>query len=472
MPSKAADVQDENDGCSHTSSCKTLMMPTRATDIQDENDGCSHAFSYKRGGVLMKKTNIISSGATGIQDENSKFSREFSHKKVAFLIDSLHGGGAERVVSNLTLHLREDTERYIITFSCNEATYPYKGTHLTLKPCLDGKPNWLRKLYLFVTYITQLRAIKRQYAIPICVSFLPIPNLLNIVSGNSGKTIVSIRNYISKRNLLLKDRFYNSFFRLLHNRADLIVAVSMGVKEDLTNTYGISRNKIVVIYNPYDIEQIKRSGDETLVGSFQGTFNKPVIITVGSLTGQKGHHHLIRAFKKVKEHHRDAKLMILGKGDLEDRLRRLALDCDLEDDVLFPGFQDNPFMFIQRSSLFILPSLYEGFPNALVEAMVCGTPVIAADCRSGPREILAPETDSNKETKSIEFAPYGVLVPVCDGIERNATDPLTPEEEMMAESMITLLNDQELRENYARMARERADDFGLEKIIYMWEEIL
>jgi len=252
----------------------------------------------------------------------------------------------------------------------------------------------------------------------------------------------------------------------------MLVAVSKGVKDDLIENYGIKEDKIRVIYNLYDLEKIQELSKKKIENKYKEIFNFPVIISVGRLTKQKGQWHLIRAFKKVKEEITNIKLIILGKGELEDYLKKLACEMDLEKDVYFLGFQKNPFKFISKSKIFVLPSLYEGFPNALVEAMTCGIPVISSDCKSGPREILAPETDLEIETKTIEYTKYGVLIPVCDDNYYNAHFPLTAEERTLAKSIINLYSSKEFLENYAYKAKERAMDFNKDKIILEYEDIL
>ena len=195
-------------------------------------------------------------------------------------------------------------------------------------------------------------------------------------------------------------------------------------------------------------------------------------MNVGRLTKQKGQCHLIKAFKKVKETIKDMKLIILGRGELEDYLKQLVEELNLEKDVYFLGFQKNPFKFISKSKIYLFPSLYEGFPNALVEAMACEIPVISSDCRSGPREILAPETNIDVETKIIEYAKYGILIPVCDDNYYKARDPLTNKEMILAKSIVKLYSSKELLENYTVKAKERVKNFNKDKIILEYENIL
>jgi glycosyltransferase involved in cell wall biosynthesis len=126
----------------------------------------------------------------------------------------------------------------------------------------------------------------------------------------------------------------------------------------------------------------------------------PVILGVGELCARKDFGTLIRAFALVRRE-RPARLVILGKGRQREKLEALARELGVGADVSLPGFVNNPYPYMKRASLFVLSSAYEGFGNVLVEALATGTPVVATDCPSGPREIL-------------EDGRYGPLVPVGD----------------------------------------------------------
>jgi len=141
-------------------------------------------------------------------------------------------------------------------------------------------------------------------------------------------------------------------------------------------------------------------------------------------------------------------------------------------DVYFLGFQKNPFKFIARSKLFVFPSLWEGFPNALVEAMACGVCVVSSDCRSGPREILTPNIDFNYQTQEPEFAQYGVLMPVFEIKYKTANEPLEEREIIWVETIDRLLEDENLQKSYSEKAKQRAEDFGIEKILIEWRNII
>ena len=123
-----------------------------------------------------------------------------------------------------------------------------------------------------------------------------------------------------------------------------------------------------------------------------------MILSAGRLTGVKDHATLLRAFAEVLDS-RAARLVVLGDGIERDNLLQLAERYGIADSVDLPGFRVNPFAYMSRASVFVLSSRYEGFPNVLVQAMACGTPVVSTNCRSGPDEIL-------------EDGRWGRLVPV------------------------------------------------------------
>lgn len=396
---------------------------------------------------------------------------ENKKSNIAIIVPTLRNGGAERIASNLSLYLSEQKyKKYIILYDAEKIDYPYRGNLIDLN--IKAANNFLSKMFNFIRRIYKLRKIKRKLHIQISISFLEAANIVNIFSKTEGKVIVTANSFKSKGLKGFYGKIYNYLIRRFYNRADILVAVSKGVKNDLIKNYRIRQNRIKVIYNFFDIKKIQDLAKEKIEYKYKKIFNNPVIINMGRLTNPKGQWHLIRAFKKVKEEITNIKLIILGSGELEDYLKKLVCKLNLEKDVYFLGFQENPLKFISKSTIFVFPSLYEGFGNALVEAMACGIPVISSDCKSGPREILAAETDLKMETKTIEYAKYGVLIPVCDDKYYNAQFPLTDEEKILAKSIIDLYSSKELLENYAYKAKERVEDFNKDKIILQYEDIL
>lgn len=391
-------------------------------------------------------------------------------KKIAFLIPDLKDGGAERVVSNLSFYLSKKYNLYVVLYDGRQMDYPIEGVIVDLK--VIGSKNYLSKLISFLKRLYKVGKIKKEYKFNATISFLSSANIINLFTNCGEKKIISVRNFKSKDSKGFHGQIYKILIKLFYSRADEIIAVSEGVKKDLIDNFGIHREKIKVIYNPYDIEEIQELSKEAVAEEYREIFNHPVTINVGRLNYQKGQWHMIRAFKKVKKEVPEMKLVILGKGELEKYLLNLVNKIGLEEDVIFLGFQRNPFKFISKSTIFILPSLYEGFPNALVEAMVCGVPVISSDCQSGPREILAPNTEIEIKTNTIEYGKYGILLPVCDGNYYDAKECLTEQEEILAKSIVNLYFSKETLRKYTYIAQERIKSFCIDKIVLEYESLL
>lgn len=392
-------------------------------------------------------------------------------KNIAIIIPFLTGGGAERAASNLSLYLSEKKyNKYIILYNAEKRVYPYGGNLIDLN--IKAINNPFGKISNLIRRIYKLKKIKRQLHIQTSISFLNAANIVNIFSRVEDKIIVSIRNHRSKSSSDFYGKIHNYLMKKYYSRADVVVAVSKGVKEDLIKNYGIDDNKIRVIYNFYDLKKIQQLAGEKIEDKYKNIFSNPVIINMGRLSRQKGQWHLIRAFKKVKEKIPKLKLVFLGNGELEEYLKKLARELKVDKDVYFFGFQKNPFRFISKSKIYVFPSLFEGFPNALAEAMICGIPIISSDCKSGPREILAPETDLKIETKTIEYAEHGLLIPVCSNNYCNSHLPLTDKEKILAKSIVELYLSRKLLENYTVKAKERVMDFDKDKIILEYENII
>ncbi|WP_353684454.1 glycosyltransferase [Thermodesulfovibrio sp. 3907-1M] len=398
-------------------------------------------------------------------------------KSFCFLINSLAGGGAERVLIRILSFLKPKK----VFLLEREINYPVDESLVEILSKHSIRTNPILKTLYIPLYALRLSS-KLENSSTV-VSFLERANFVNVLSKSfkKHKAIISVRMDQESGHKGLR-KLNSLLIKIFYPRADLVIAVSKGVKESLIRL-GVPEEKIKVIYNPYPIEEIQGLTKEPLY-EYEVIFKNPVLITAGRLTKQKGQWHLLRIFKKLKEEFPELKLVILGEGELKEYLFKLSQTLGLktfvwdrdklsEDfDVYFLGFQKNPFKFIGRAELFVFPSLWEGFPNALVEAMACGVPVVSSDCRSGPREILAPDRDFRIETQEPEFAEYGVLMPVFEVKFKKADEPLEEKEIMWAETLRRLLIDDKLRAHYSQRALERAEDFRIEKIIEEWRWVL
>lgn len=188
--------------------------------------------------------------------------------------------------------------------------------------------------------------------------------------------------------------------RRWYPRADAIVAVSRGVADDVVATSGADPARVHVVRNPVVSPELERLAANEPTHAWFDEPDSSVLLGVGRLTRQKDFPTLLRALSRVRER-TAARLIVLGEGEDRAELERLAGELGLADAVDFHGFVDNPYGWMRRADLLVLSSAWEGSPNVLTEALYLGVPVVATDCRSGPREVL----DDGR---------YGPLVPVGD----------------------------------------------------------
>jgi len=228
----------------------------------------------------------------------------------------------------------------------------------------------------------------------------------------------------------------------LYPAAHRVIAVSEGVADSLVEWIGLRRERVSVLNNPVEIDAIRERGRKAVDYEWLDTDDVEVVLFVGRHHTQKDLETWLRSFARVSEARPETRAIVAGTGERSDHLRELAERLDIADVVSFPGFVDNPFGYMSRASVFLLSSRYEGLPTVLVEAMACGCPVVATDCPSGPREILAD-------------GQYGRLVPVGDvdaiagAVVATVDDPPDPS-----------------------VLRRRADDFGPDAVLDEYEQFI
>lgn len=237
--------------------------------------------------------------------------------------------------------------------------------------------------------------------------------------------------------------FRKRLMRRLYRHADAVFAVSAGVADDIATVSGLARDTISVLYNPVVSPHLLRRAAEPPAFGWAYQNGPPLILAVGRLAPEKGFDTLVEAFARLREAGRDARLLILGEGPERGRLEALIDEHGLAPFVALPGWADNPPSCLRASRLFVLSSRVEGLPVTLIEALACGTRIVATDCRSGPREIL-------------EDGQHGELVPVDDI-------------EALAAAMMRVLNEPDAG---METRRRRADDFGVEPAVDAYEQLI
>ncbi|HEV2382124.1 MAG TPA: glycosyltransferase [Terriglobia bacterium] len=305
--------------------------------------------------------------------------------KVLLLLPSLGGGGAERVM--VTLAARLDRSRFTPHIAVLERKGPYLDSLPADVPLHDLAAQRVRSAILpVIRLVWKLRPA-------VVLSNISHLNLMLLASKPLWPRGVRlwVRETIVVSAWMAAEvtnpRVMGWLYRRLYPRADGILCQCDAMLTDLERRFGIPRRKMVRIYNPVEIERI-RALAATAANPYPN--RGPHLLACGRLIPMKGFDLLVQAMTEVAQAIPAADLTILGEGPCEASLRALAERLGLADKVHFPGFQSNPYPWMQRADLFVLSSRYEGLPNVMLEALALGTPVVGMDCPGGVREILEP----------------------------------------------------------------------------------
>lgn len=301
-------------------------------------------------------------------------------KNVVFLIQALHGGGAERVFLNVCRYLDKSKFKVTLCLLKKEGDYidlipDNPGFHIhnlnvarvrySVIPILNYL--WKTKPHILISTLGHLNALLGAIAFALPKGIKVVGRESNIVSKSNHKKII----------LLLYKVFYKNF--------DKIIVQSTDMEADLKHVVkNLKKDQIVKINNPVDVERIATAGisAEKVLPKY-----KINLLSAGRLTYQKGYDILLKSFSKF-ENKEKYHLTILGKGVLKAELEQLAHELGVDKQVTFAGFQSNPYPYMTQASIFISSSRFEGFPNAVLEALACDTPVLANDYKGGIHEII------------------------------------------------------------------------------------
>lgn len=390
--------------------------------------------------------------------------RQGNNTHIAFFINSLLYGGAERVVYNLARHFVASKKYKISVILIEDAAdfdLPKDIDVITMHNC---RLNSFGKIIFFFRDSLRLKNIARDNGIDVVLSFMQRPNAINMLSkalGARHRACASVRCRMGMhyaKTMSIFNRFFGwLIFRWLWRYADKTIVNSKDIKDEVLKLFSIPARDIELIYNPINIEEIDRLSREETGTEHKRIDGDPILINIGNLNVSKGHVYLLKAFASVSAKRR-SRLVIIGDGPLKPMLKNMADSLGISDKVEFLGWQSNPYKFLARSSLFVLSSIYEGFPNAILEAMACRCPVVAFDCPSGPREILNPPTEGFGD-KGFAESEFGVLVRGHD-------------ETALTKAVDFLLNNERLKERLMIAGAKRAGDFKLAAIARQFERVL
>jgi len=379
---------------------------------------------------------------------------------VTLFINSLTLGGAERVLSLIVNELIKQNIK--VTLFCIEEDNAYpipKEVEVIYLSSLSKHDNSIKKFFYLFYLAFKLKKYIKERNIKVIQSHIYRASFINILAKIFGSPhqvqIVDVNTVHSLQNRGFSKKVDLHLVKLLYRHADLIIFKAQKMQIEFFK-YVHYKGKSLVINNPYDIQAIQAQSNEKLE-DFKFNPTKTYLITVGRLTKIKSHINLVKVLKNLDE---TIELIIIGEGEEALNLNTYIKQNMLQSRVHLLGAKKNPFKYIKKANAFVLASKGEGFPNVLIESMICATPVISTDCISGPREILAPNTDINFQlTSGIELAKNGILYPV------DSQKDLTT-------AIMTLLNDKKRQEEYVKNSLINSREYRLEKIVEKYKNIL
>ena len=369
-------------------------------------------------------------------------------KNILFLIESLRDGGSERSISNVAQELSNKYNTILVVANKQKLDYSFNGKIIEIKEFISHNP--LKRLI----GIKKLKTIKKKNNIDIAISYLTAYNLYNVLSKYKDKIYISIRNHLStKKEGLLA--FIGTIYS--NKKADKIICCSKSVETDQIKNYHAKKEKTKVIENfTYDKEKQNIKKDN-------------IIITVGRLTKHKEQEHIIKAMTIVTKKRKDAKLLILGRGNYKDYLEQLIKEYNLENNIKMIDYTKEVDKYLNKSKIFVLASDYEGFSNALLEAMSSSLPVIVTASPGGNCEILIEE-EYKKEINKPIHGKYGILIPSF--INEHNTKKITKNEKILAKEILNLLSNKKDYNYYKKMSKERSNHYNKNIIIKKWITII
>lgn len=375
-----------------------------------------------------------------------------SKKRILLVCPSLGIGGRERIAINTVEALRDLYDVNLAVFMRKEKEYEFHGDIVDLNAY--SQHGGIRKAFTQLKRAIKIARYVKNNKVDLLIGFGEAANTsISLARVFGVKRIVSIVHGFGELNNYTR-------MKLVLSLSDAVVCISQEMNSELKGRYA-PHCPVYTIENGYDIKDIRRRSEqdgEILSGS-------PAFVAMGRLESVKGYDRMLSAFSIILNHYPNAELTILGDGCEKEELIRYASELEISEHVHFIGNRENPYCILKQASVLFLTSRNEGFPNALIEALACGVPIVSVDCQSGPKEILSEQFDGRRVV-GVSFEKYGVLVEN----QKNAF-PKT-----YANAVVSILRNNSKISEYRQLALERSEDFSKdryrEKMEKMIEEVL
>lgn len=366
--------------------------------------------------------------------------------KYLLVIDQIKQGGAERILVDFDAYLKQLGHKVkVFAMSGKKEDSPWTESLDVTYGCSSSDDSFLGKLLQFITIYRTFKNLVSSYKPDGIYSSLEKSNFLTSLANVNCKKIMSVHNVLSIQYLKIKNSIVRSLWysiiKNVYNRCDKVVAVSNQVSEDLISNFGVRKEQIQVVNNYVDGDSILSKSCKN-VENF--TFEKDLfyIFNIGRFSNQKAHWRLLKAFSYILTQHinKDVRLIVMGNGEYETQMHKLAEDLNLSNKVCFLPFDKNPFKYLRNADMFVLSSNFEGFPVVLAEATSLGIPFV------GTKKSVPEEMFYDKEV-------YEQCVCDVEDVKENFTPEIAADDIALGNVMLKMINDDSFRNGFYNKVR-------------------
>ena len=363
--------------------------------------------------------------------------------KVLVLHGHLSMGGEERVLLSVLKNLVElnyDVD-LLITWNHGENNLfeneiPEKVNYKFLFDNYNGKNKLIKEIYRIrakATYLKKVEKTIKENKYDVIIDYSS-----NLLKYNNFDIKVPVFAWIhfslTFGEKLSADKIEK--YKKQYKKYDKILAICDTMRDEFVEILGMDKNKVELVYNPIDLEAIRKKA-ENIDKKYENYLKQDYFLQVSRLTEQKQPEHLVDIYYKLKQRGIKEKLYFIGNGEKVELIKQKIKEYKLQNDVILLGQIENPYPFFKNAKLFVHTAKYEGLPTVLLESLTLGTPVVAYDCPTGPKDILGQNSE------------YGKLIPLND-------------KDTFVEKVYELMNKNEKYENYRKLSLVRANDFSME----------
>ena len=363
--------------------------------------------------------------------------------KILVLHGHLSMGGEERVLLNVLRNLIELGYNVDLLITWNhgennlfENEIPKKVNYEFLFDNYNGKSKIIKEIYRLRTKTTYLKKVEKiieekKYDVIIDYS----SNLLKYKNFDIKVPIFAWIHFSLTFGEKLSGEKVEKY-KKQYKKYDKILTICDTMRDEFVEILGMDKTKVELVYNPINLEIIRKKA-ENVNPKYGNYLKEDYFLQVSRLTQQKQPEHLVDIYYKLKQRGIKEKLYFIGNGEKVKLIKQKIKEYNLEDDIILLGQIENPYPFFKNAKLFLHTAKYEGLPTVLLESLAFGTPVVAYDCPTGPKDILGKNSE------------YGELIPLND-------------KDTFVKRVYELIDNNEKYENYKKMSLIRANDFSME----------